>query len=111
VKTRKTRGEALALWMPAFGMIEGGRFDGHRYSFHRFVIVDGQLCIEASVTPPHWPFPKTRLLELGDYKTLYAVPGERAKRIEANALIAAAAAEARQRASTPGPAGRPAAGG
>jgi hypothetical protein len=102
MRSQKARGDdALALWMPAFGMIEGGRFHGCRYTFHRFVITGGQLCIEASVTPPNWPFPKTRLLELGDYTTLYAVPGERAKRIQANTLIAAAATEARLRATAP----------
>ncbi len=83
--------QAGALWMPAFGMIDGGRLHGYRYTFHRFVVHDGKLLIEASVTPPAWPFPKVRLLEDADYETLYAVPGERAKRIRANGLLAAAA--------------------
>lgn len=86
--------DPFALWMPAFGKIEGGRLDGYRYTFHRFVGAGAQLKIEATVTPPNWPFPKLRLLEPADYDSLLGVPGERAKRIRANGLIAEAAFEA-----------------
>lgn len=55
--------DPFSLWMPAFGKIEGGRLDGYRYTFHRVVGAGAQLKIEATVTPPNWPFPKLRLLE------------------------------------------------
>lgn len=77
-------------WMPAFGLIEGGRLDGHRYLFHGFVVQAETLLVDATVSRPNWPFPKRQLLWPGDYQTLHAVPGERAKRIAAENLITTA---------------------
>ena len=94
--TRKRRTDPLALWMPAYGMVEGGRLHGYRYTFVRFVVTGGSLLIEASVTPPNWPFPRNAMLCPLDYDTLYAVPGERARRIRADALIAEAASHQQQ---------------
>lgn len=77
-------------WMPAFGLIEGGQLDGHRYLFHGFVVKGETLLVDATVSRPHWPFPKRQLLWPGDYETLHAVPGERAKRIATESLITSA---------------------
>lgn len=81
----------FALWLPSCGKIEGGRLHGYSYTFQRFVGTGDRLRIEAVVTPPNWPFPKIMLLERGDYGTFHAVPGEGAKRIRADELVASAA--------------------
>lgn len=77
-------------WMPAFGLIEGGRLDGHRYLFHGFAVQAETLLVDATVSRPNWPFPKREMLWPQDYETLRAIPGERARRIAAESLIAAA---------------------
>lgn len=79
------------LWMPAFGVIHGGRLDGWRYAFIRFVArPDGHIHVQARVSAPHWPFPHEMVLLPAHYCELRAVPGERAKRMRAIPLMQAA---------------------
>lgn len=80
--------DPFALWLPSCGKIEGGRLHGYSYTFQRFVGTGDRLRIEAAVTPPNWPFPRIMLLERADYGAFHAVPGEGAKRIRANELVA-----------------------
>ena len=82
-------------WMPSFGAVVGGKHAGSRYHFLRFVVVGVELAVEAIVTPPHWPFPKTLLLLAGDYDELVSITGERAKNLRAEPLIEAAIRDAR----------------
>ena len=84
--------ESEERWMPAFGKIAGGKLDGWRYAFVRFEVYDGwMLRVVADCTPPNWPFPRRMELKAADdYDEMHAVPGERAKRLRATPLLAAA---------------------
>lgn len=84
------------LWIPAFGLVRGGRLDGWRYLFLWFVARPitpdrSELLVRARVTPPAWPFPCDIDLRGGEhFASLEAVPGERAKRRRAEPLIESA---------------------
>ena len=78
------------FWMPAQGLVVGGDFDGHRYVFHGFEVSDFNLLVDATLYRPNWPFPTRLRLAPGQYKRLEPVSGDRAKRLAADDLIAAA---------------------
>lgn len=86
------------LEIPQFGVIKGGRLDGWRFHFMQFRIdveTEGattvyELRVLAKCTPPNWPFPCDIDLDHTHYMQLRAVRGERAKRLDAARLIAAA---------------------
>lgn len=75
------------LWMPSFGLIEGGRLHGWRYHFLWFIATPAELLVHARCSPPAWPFPCDIKLNSTHYRQLQAVPGERAKRFRATPLI------------------------
>lgn len=86
------------LTLPALGVIRGGRLAGWRYRFLRFqvarIVMGGhpmpELQVYAMCTPPNWPFPCDIPLKPEYYLGFRAVPGDRAKRIQAEPLIAEA---------------------
>lgn len=85
--------EVKGLYMPQCGVMHGGRLDGWRFHFLRFIVdpLGVDVTVFARVTPPAWPFPHDMLIVGGiDYHELRAVPGERAKRLNADRLIIAA---------------------
>lgn len=77
------------LWvLPAFGLITEGLLKGWRYAFIQFIRIDNTIAMDLRVTPPNWPFPKEVRLRLDKHRIhLQAVSGERAPRLDANALI------------------------
>lgn len=102
--------ELVALHMPAYGEIRGGRLHGWRFHFQGFEVeqvhsydetgeilggepgawlsTSYELRVVAKCTPPAWPFPRVIHLEGGHhYHQLRAVKGERPKRIPADPLI------------------------
>lgn len=82
--------QVKALWIPAFGIVEGGILAGWRFHFLRFRVVDGDPRVFARMSAPAWPFPHDMELEREHFDSLAAVPGERAKRLNADRLILAA---------------------
>lgn len=76
------------------GLIRGGRLDGWRYTFERFVCfrrgADKYLRIVLTVNQPGWPFPNTAVLKPLDFYHLVSVSGERSPSIDAAPLIRAA---------------------
>ena len=79
------------LWkgvLPTHGVITAGPLKGWRYAFLQFICIDYQLFMDMRCTEPGWPFPTTvRFRWAEDQIAVKAVPGERAKRLDANALI------------------------
>lgn len=76
--------------MPQCGVIKGGQLDGWRFHFLYFIATAAELQVLARVTPPAWPFPRDIALQPRHFMQLRAVPGERAKKLDADALIASA---------------------
>lgn len=73
------------------GVIVGGHLHGWTYSFIRFVVIDGGLFLDVRCTPPNWPFPTdVRMDVLQHFTRLKVLRGQRATRVNANALIEAA---------------------
>ena len=78
------------------GRIRGGRLDGWRYRFLSFrvahVTLAGfpftELQVMARCSAPNWPFPCEIALRPDHYMQLRTVPGDRAKRLQAEPLIA-----------------------
>lgn len=79
------------LVVPQFGVIRGGRCDGWKYTFLWFKAAPTGLLVCARVSAPNWPFPCDMDLIGGrHFSTLRAIPGSRAKRLNATNLIASA---------------------
>ena len=77
--------------VPQFGIIRGGQLDGWRFHFLRFKIAPRDLFVVARCTPPNWPFPcDIEMVGGKHFSQLRAVPGSRAKRLDAASLIASA---------------------
>ena len=79
------------LWkgvLPVHGVITFGPLRGWRYAFLQFIRIENTVAMDARCTEPCWPFPITVRFRL-DKDPIYveAVAGERAKRLDANALI------------------------
>ncbi|APW38487.1 hypothetical protein RD110_15810 [Rhodoferax koreense] len=73
------------------GVIAGGKLHGWCYAFLQFVVIDGVLFLDARCTPPFSPFPlEVRMDVLQHFKRLKVIRGQRATRLNANALIDAA---------------------
>lgn len=83
--------QGAKLWkgaLPVHGVITLGPLCGWRYAFLQFIRIDDTVALDARCTEPNWPFPKTVRFRLGkDRIYVEAVSGERAKRLDANALI------------------------
>jgi hypothetical protein len=75
------------LVMPQRGVIKGGMCNGWQYLFLGFAVVDGALRVRARISAPNWPFPHDGLLTAAHFGSFRAVPGERAKRLQAEQLI------------------------
>lgn len=79
------------LWkgtLPVHGLITAGPLTGWRYAFLQFICIDYQLFMDMRCTESCWPFPITvRFGFAVDEIEVEAVAGERAKRLDANALI------------------------
>lgn len=73
-------------------MVRGGRLDGWRYTFQRFVChyVDGvreALLMEVIATPPNWPFPCRLRMRAGrDYRRLLRIRSDITKVLDADLL-------------------------
>lgn len=77
--------------LAAYGVIEGGRYDGWRYVFERFTrTAGGVLHFHLILGDPAWPFPSKASLTNKDFDRLLPVKGERAPRLETGPLIAQA---------------------
>jgi hypothetical protein len=87
----QTAVQVQKLWkgtLPVHGVITAGPLKGWRYAFLQFICIDYQLFMDMRCAEPCWPFPTTvRFLFGRDLIEVEAVPGERAKRLDANALI------------------------
>jgi hypothetical protein len=83
-------GQPKPVFMPSFGVIKGGRLNGWRYHFLHFKARGADLLVVARCTPPNWPFPCDIAMDHTHFMQLRAVPGERAKRMRAEPLIASA---------------------
>lgn len=79
------------LWkgvLPVHGVLEAGPLKGWRYAFLQFTVIGTDLAMDMRCSCPGWPFPKdVRFFFRRDLIRVRAVPGERAKRLDANALI------------------------
>lgn len=87
----QTAVQVQKLWkgtLPVHGVITAGPLKGWRYAFLQFICIDYQLFMDMRCTEPCWPFPITvRFGFAVDEIEVKAVSGERAKRLDANALI------------------------
>lgn len=73
------------------GVIVGGHLHGWTYGFTQFVVIDGDLFMDARCSPPNWPFPfDVRMNVVQHFSQLKVIRGQRAARLNANALITAA---------------------
>ena len=79
--------QAKPLVIPQRGQIKGGMCHGWRYLFLGFRVVDGALRVHARISAPNWPFPHDGLLTAAHFGQFRAVPGDRAKRLQADQLI------------------------
>lgn len=84
------RASQKPLVIPQRGRIKGGQCNGWQYLFLGFAVVDGALRVRARISAPNWPFPHDGLLTAAHFRQFRAVPGERAKRLPAEQLIAQA---------------------
>jgi hypothetical protein len=75
------------LLFPSQGEIKGGSLAGWRFHFLYFRASPRGLEVMARCTPPAWPFPWDIPLSHEHFGQLRAVPGERAKRLDAEPLI------------------------
>lgn len=74
--------------LPVHGVIEAGPLSGWRYAFLQFICIENDLAMDLRCTRPNWPFPvDVRFSFRTDVIRVKAVAGERAKRLDANALI------------------------
>lgn len=83
--------QAEKLWkgtLPTHGVITSGPLADWRYAFLQFIRIDDTVAMDLRCSEPSWPFPVTvRFLAGRDEFGLRAIAGERAKRLDANALI------------------------
>lgn len=83
--------QSMKLWkgdLPVHGVITAGPLAGWRYAFLQFICIDYELFMDMRCAEPGWPFPNTvRFQFFRDQIEVKAVPGERAKRLDANVLI------------------------
>lgn len=71
------------------GEIRGGKYAGWRYTFERFSFIPPRgVHVHVIGNPPTWPFPKDLVLGPHQFAGLVPVAGERAKKVNADALIA-----------------------
>ncbi len=89
---------ARPLIVPQCGVIKGGRLNGWRFHFLQFRVDAGALKVVAKCTPPNWPFPCDIALDSTHFTSLRPVVGDRAKRLEATALILTAYSHAKREA-------------
>lgn len=79
------------------GLIRGGKLDGCRYTFERFLCerrgTANYLRLALTVNEPDWPFPRSVVLKPLDFYHLVPVSGERSPSIDAAPLIRAAVDE------------------
>lgn len=74
--------------LPSFGLITKGPLTGWRYAFLQFIRIDDTVAMDLRCTEPNWPFPVTVRFRFDQHDVhLQAAPGERAKRLDSNALI------------------------
>jgi hypothetical protein len=74
-----------AIVMPQHGTISGGRLNGWRFHFLRFIAQPGDVKVLARVTPPKWPFPMDIALDGRHFRTLKS--DKAAKRLDGDKLI------------------------
>lgn len=83
--------QVVKLWkgdLPVHGVITDGLLAGWRYAFLQFIRIDNTVAMDVRCTEPYWPFPQTVRFRFDrHYIQVKAVAGERAKRLDANALI------------------------
>ena len=73
------------------GLVEGGKFDGCRYTFDHFSAVRRGEAVSVRVhliiNRQGWPFPEDVILKASDFRRLAPVAGARSRRIDALPLI------------------------
>lgn len=73
------------------GVIEGGTYDGCRYTFERFSAVQRgeaqQIRVHLVINSEGWPFPESVALKPGDFRRLTPIKGTRSQRIDAEPLM------------------------
>lgn len=83
--------QEMKLWkgaLPVHGLITTGPLTGWRYAFLQFIRIENTVAMDARCTEPGWPFPTTVRFRFDKHHIqVQAVAGERAKRLDANALI------------------------
>lgn len=88
-----TAGQMAQKWwtgtLPSTGVITAGPLKGWRYAFLQFICIDYQLYVDMRCTRPNWPFPTDVRFQFNKHEIrVRSVSGQRAKRLDANALIA-----------------------
>jgi hypothetical protein len=87
----KPAGRDGRLWkgvLPTHGVITAGPLTGWRYAFIQFIRIENDIAMDMRCTRPNWPFPKTVRFRFSKHQiSVRAVSGERAKRLDANALL------------------------
>lgn len=76
------------LIVPSAGVIRGGLLDEWHYHLLHFRAAPRALVVVARCVPNGWPFPRDIPLAPEHFRQLRAIPGERAKRVAAEPLIA-----------------------
>ncbi|MNX62795.1 hypothetical protein D3C86_937720 [compost metagenome] len=76
------------------GVIEGGTYDGCRYTFERFSAAQRgearHLRVHLVINREGWPFPESVALKPGDFRGLKSIQGIRSPRVDAAPLMEAA---------------------
>jgi len=79
------------LWkgvLPTHGVITAGPLTGWRYAFLQFIRIENTIAMDLRCNRPNWPFPTTVRFRFDKHHvSVKAVSGERAPRLDANALI------------------------
>jgi hypothetical protein len=92
----KRRGRGGLLTVPAYGQIAGGPWAGWRYRFESLHVEGSQpgglVSLVVTASQPHWPFPKVLKLRTGagDFGGLFAVKGEKPRRVQIQPMLLAA---------------------